>query len=291
MKTEKSIALGTFDGFHKGHLEVINEAKNSKYKPFVLLFSEHPQMQITGKSPDEILTKTIRKNLLQKINVDSIIIDFNEIKNMTPQSFFCDIIIDRFNAKELSCGENYSFGKGGKGDAKLLKELCDENGIKLNIAKTIKYNNKTISSTLIRQAIRDGKIEQANEMLGRCFSYDFEVRYGDERGKTLGFPTINQFFDDGFIEMKHGVYASFVLINEKKYPSVTNFGKRPTIGTKTVRSETHIIGFEGDLYGQNIEVSILSYIRPEKEFNDFKELSNAIKNDAQTAMRIFKNSI
>ncbi|MEG2720096.1 MAG: adenylyltransferase/cytidyltransferase family protein, partial [Oscillospiraceae bacterium] len=137
MKTEKSIALGTFDGFHKGHLEVINEAKNSKYKPFVLLFSEHPQMQIIGKSPDEILTKTIRKKLLQEINVDSIIIDFNEIKNMTPQSFFCDIIIDKFNAKELSCGENYSFGKGGKGDAKLLKELCDENGIKLNIAKTI----------------------------------------------------------------------------------------------------------------------------------------------------------
>lgn len=287
MESKKSIALGTFDGLHKGHLEVIKEAKKSLYEPFVLLFSEHPLKYIKGKAPDELLTKSLRSSLFSELNIGVISVDFEKIKNITPQEFFCDILINRYNAGELSCGENYSFGKDGKGDIELLKSLCLQNNIKLNIAKTIKADGQTISSTIIRDAIRGGNIKKANEMLGRYFSYDFIVCHGDERGRVLGFPTINQFFEDGFVQMKHGVYASFAEIDGKRYPAVTNFGERPTIGTKTVRSETHIIGFNGDLYDEKVKISILSYIREEKSFNGLNELSNAIKNDRQTALKVF----
>ncbi len=288
---EKSIALGTFDGFHKGHTAVTELAKQSTYPAFVLLFSQHPLSVITGKAPKELVTDNIRSKLIEKLQIIPIVTDFKEICDLSPEEFFENILIRELNAKELSCGKNYTFGKDGKGDISILKRLCAENEIKLNIADTVTYKEEAVSSTRIRKALENGEIEAANEMLGRAFSYDFTVIHGDARGRTLGFPTLNQIIPDGFVKLKYGVYASAVCLNGKFYPSVTNFGIRPTIGTDSVFSETNIRGFSGDLYGENVEVFILSYMRPEKRFSSLAELSLAISADSEHSYEIFKEHL
>lgn len=289
--TEKSIALGTFDGFHKGHTAVTELAKQSAYPAFVLLFSQHPMSVITGKAPKELVTDNIRSKLIGKLQITPIVTDFKKIYSLSPEEFFENILVKELNAKELSCGKNYTFGKGGKGDINILKRLCAENEIKLNIADMVTYKDKAVSSTRIRKALENGEIEDANKMLGRAFSYDFTVIHGDARGRTLGFPTLNQIIPDGFVKLKYGVYASAVCLNGKFYPSVTNFGIRPTIGTDSVYSETNIHGFSGDLYGKNVEVFILSFMRSEKRFSSLEELSAAISADSERSYEIFKEHL
>ncbi len=286
--TEKSIALGTFDGFHRGHTAVTELARQSAYPAFILLFSQHPLSVIKGKAPAELVTDSIRSKLIEKLQITPIVTDFKKICNLSPEDFFENILIKELNAKELSCGKNYTFGKGGKGDISILKRLCAENEIRLNIADTVTYKEEAVSSTRIRKALENGEIENANKMLSRAFSYDFTVIHGDARGRTLGFPTLNQIIPDGFVKLKYGVYASAVCLNGKFYPSVTNFGIRPTIGTDIVFSETNIRGFSGDLYGENVEVFILSYMRPEKRFSSLAELSLAISADSQHSYEIFQ---
>lgn len=228
---KKSIALGTFDGFHLGHQKVIELSKKSGYMPYVLLFSVHPLKCIKGEAPPEILTDGLRKSLLGEMNVGALEIDFSEIMHLSPESFVRDILVGRFSAGAVSCGENYTFGDNGSGNVEVLRRLCRKYGIELYVAPMVEFDGTEISSTRIREAIRSGDMQTAAKMLGRPFSYDFTVVAGDRRGHLLGFPTINQFFPDGFVQPKHGVYASYVEIGGKAYPAVTNFGRRPTIGT------------------------------------------------------------
>lgn len=140
-----------------------------------------------------------------------------------------------------------------------------------------------VSSTRIRAALEQGRPEEANAMLGRPFCYDFTVVGGDRRGRKLGAPTINQFFPSGFVVPKFGVYASKTLVEGRYHPSVTNIGMRPTIGTQSLRSETYIMDFSGDLYGQNIEVSLLHFLRGEVRFESLDALRAQIAADAQAA--------
>lgn len=289
--TEKSIALGTFDGFHLGHTAVLTKAAESEYPAVVLLFDCHPMSIFAGVNPPELLTDSIRKKLTSQIGIEPVIINFKNIYRLTPEQFFYDVLIKRFNAAELSCGENYTFGADGKGNVSLLKTLCNENGIKLNIAPTQMLDNDVISSTKIRSLIEAGDIVRANKMLGRAFSYDFKVVSGDRRGRKLGFPTINQFFPDNFVKMKFGVYASAAFVDGEYHAAVTNFGIRPTIGTDSLRSETCILGFSGNLYGENVEVYILEFLRDEQKFKSLSELTDSIKHDADKAEEIFNKSL
>ena len=288
---KKSIALGTFDGFHLGHQSVIELSKKSGYMPYVLLFSDHPLKCIKGQAPPEILTKSIRKKLLDEMNVGALNIDFSEIMHLSPESFVRDILVNRFSAGAVSCGENYTFGENGSGNIDTLRLLCRKYGIELYVSPMVKFGGSEISSTRIRAAIKSGDMQAAAEMLGRPFSYDFTVTAGDRRGHLLGFPTINQFFPENFVEPLYGVYASYVNIGGRDYPAVTDFGLRPTIGTSTVRSETCILGFSGDLYGSNTEVRLLKFIRGEKKFDSLSALSAQIKSDSESAVKIFQNTI
>ena len=150
------------------------------------------------------------------------------------------------------------------------------------------YQGELISATRIRRAIEDGNIADANAMLLFPYAYRLPVASGDRRGRLLGFPTINQFFLPDMVRPRAGVYASKVLLNDVWYPAVTNVGVRPTIGTDSFRSETCILGFSGDLYGQEIEVTPLRYLRPEQKFQDLAALQAAIENDAQAAREVFR---
>lgn len=290
-----AVALGTFDGLHKGHMAVINRAVVRGYSglvPVILLFSNHPMETLCGVAPKELLTGDLKQREIEKTGCTPHVVSFAKIRKMTPEKFFTKILLEELNAEFISCGFNFRFGKNGAGDTKILAELCKKYNVELSVAPEVDFESRAVSSTRIRTAIAEGEIKKANEMLGRYFSYDFTVVHGDNRGgKVLGIPTVNQRFPDNFILPKFGVYASFTVVDGQVYPSVTNIGIRPTIGGDTAGSETYIIGFSGDLYGKNPEVGLITYLRDEKKFESLEELSAQMKRDGEKAEEIFNSEV
>jgi len=287
---EISLALGTFDGLHTGHLQVINQAKESRYKPYVLLFDVHPLSVITGTAPCSLISDKMRDDIIESLGVNIIKASFAEIADMPYDEFFKKYLVEKYHAGSLSCGENYTFGAGGKGNVEKLKALCGEYGVELNIAPTQTCNGETVSSTRIRSLLESGDIKTANAMLGREFSYRSAVVDGDKRGRTLGFPTANQFFPDNFVKLKFGVYASKAVVDGEIFPSVTNIGIRPTVSTQRYRSETYIINFQGNIYGKELEVRLTDFLRPEIKFGSLSELSRAIERDSKKSQEIFSDN-
>lgn len=290
-----ALALGTFDGLHRGHLNVLNEAKAFAFEGFVpamLMFDAHPQSILKGISPPLLITKEDKEDFAKQNGVLPVHISFEEIRNLEPEEFLRDILIKKYNVGAVVCGENFLFGKDGGGNSKILCELCEKYGVIYKMAQSIEYKGEMISATRIRAALSMGDIKTANEMLGRKFSYDFLVVEGNKIGKKIfGFPTINQHFPTGFINLKHGVYASQSTVDGKVYPSVTNFGCHPTIGGDKVLSETCILGFDGDLYYQKIKVELIEFIRTEKKFNSKDELKAQIDADTKSAIEIFNKMV
>ncbi|MBR5233017.1 MAG: bifunctional riboflavin kinase/FAD synthetase [Clostridia bacterium] len=286
-----AVALGNFDGLHKGHLAVINEAvtqKSNGLEPCILTFDSHPLKILTGSAPKRIMTKTLCEKTTDKLGCKTVRISFEEVRNMTPEEFFNEILLKKLNAGFVSCGFNYHFGKMGKGTAETLRKLSENAGIGFKCSEEVIFENEVISSTRIRQSIENGDIENTKNMLGRYFAYDFEVVHGDKIGKKLlGIPTINQLFPDWHIVPKNGVYASATEVDGKMYPSMTNIGKRPTVNGDQLRSETCIIGFSGDLYGTHTEVKLIRLIREEKKFPSLEALSEQLKKDSEKAENIY----
>lgn len=277
------IALGTFDGLHRGHRQVLELTKRGGGVPSALLFPEHPAKVLFGIAPPALLTSEDREALLREDGITPLYEDFRAIHALPAQEFFEEILRKRFSAGALCCGENYTFGKNKTGNTALLRRFCEAAGVELRVAQTACFAGAPVSSSRIRRALENGEVEQANAMLGRPFSYAFKVVHGDRRGRLLHFPTINQFFPKGFVRPKFGVYAARVNVDGAYHPAVTNFGVRPTIGTESVRSETCILDYEGDLYGQCIRVELLKYLRPEQRFSSLDALSTAIERDSRRA--------
>lgn len=287
-----AVALGTFDGLHKGHMAVINKAviqRDNGLLPVIMLFSQHPAKYLTGAAPKELFTGNIKKREIEKTGCKPVIIPFENIHNMTAEEFFRHVLLKKLNVGFISCGFNFKFAKNGTGNTEVLSDLCRQNGVELSVAEEVDHASLPISSTRIRAAIADGDMENAAAMLGRYFSYDFTVLHGDSRGgKILGFPTVNQFFPKDFIVPKYGVYASFAIIDGKKYPAVTNIGVRPTIGNSLPRSETYIDGFSGDLYDKNPEIGLITYLRGERKFDSLDALAAQMAKDCCKSIEIFR---
>lgn len=281
------VALGTFDGLHIGHKAVITSEKTKYERKLALMFNQHPQVSLNGTHPGVLITPEKEKELLSSWGVEAEYIDFDSIASLSPEEFVDEILVKRYNARSIACGFNYRFGKNASGDVSTLRRLCAERELKLTVVDAVDYLGEPVSSTRIRKAVSEGNMLVAKAMLGRFYSYDFEVKHGDERGRILGSPTINQFFMKDFCVPQFGVYASFTCIDGKEYPSVTNIGVRPTIeGVSEKRSETNIIGFQGDLYGKHPEVFIVEKIRGELKFNSLDELSEQIARDRQLSIEI-----
>lgn len=293
VKTEYSVALGFFDGLHRAHntvlMSALKQAREKGLAPAVLLFDEHPRTALTGEAVPAIITKAQRDEMLGNMGFTLLFVSFKEIMNMAPEEFVDKILCERFPAGALSCGYNYNFGKKAAGNTEILALLCKERGIDLSVCPEFTLEGKTVSSTEIRKALENGDIEAANEMLGFPFGFTAPVFTGDRRGRLLGAPTINQYIPEELIVPKFGVYASRVFLDRKEYVGVTNVGARPTFGEGSVRSETYIVDFSGDLYGRDVRVEICSFIRGEKKFPDADTLKAQIEKDVASAKGYFGN--
>ena len=279
-----AVALGNFDGMHVGHMAVLEAAKSFEGEgliPVAVLFDEHSLKAITGKAPAMLMTVTERNRIIKENGFRIETLVFNEIRDLSPSDFVEKILVDRLGASAVCCGYNYRFGKGASGTAQTMCEICGKLGLQCKVSGEVDVDCCAVSSTKIRGFIENGEIEKANKMLGRPFGFSARVIDGDKRGRVLGFPTINQIIPEELAMPKFGVYQSVVTVDGEKFKGVTNVGRRPTVGTEKILSETHILDFDRDIYGENVDVRLIKFIRPEKKFSSFDELARQIKSDAK----------
>lgn len=284
-----AVALGYFDGLHLGHMGVIGAAMAQKeLAPAVFTFNCDTTLP-KFRGPEDIISFENKRELMERIGVKYLFApDYAEVCTLTDEEFVKSILIDRLNAGFACCGRSFRFGKGGCGTPERLAEIGAKYGMRTEIVQDVCLDGQVISSTRIREHIRRGEIEQANRLLGYELWYRLPVVRGNEIGRTISFPTINQVIPDTNIIPKYGVYKSIVEVGGKQYKGVTNIGVKPTVqhrndGTGAVM-ETHIIGFDGDLYGQNIAVALVRYIRPEVRFSGLEELKQQISRDKENAL-------
>ena len=274
---KSAVALGFFDGLHLGHTQVIVQALLQELTPIVFTFSNRSVLPKFTQRED-IITYDFKLELLERMGVKHIYApEFADVKDMTAQRFVEEILVNRLNAGFVSCGYDFRFAKGGKADADTLRELCGRQGIEVCVVPAVKSEGEVISSTRIRELIKSGDMEKANRFLGYELTCSLEVIHGKKNGRKMGFPTINQIIPEGMTVPKYGVYKSRTRAGDTDYHSITNIGVKPTVDLEEGEQrvplmETHIIGYDGDLYGKNISVSLLSYMREERKFDGLKEL-------------------
>lgn len=283
------VALGFFDGIHLGHRAVIGAmvdyCKSNNLLPVVYTFEKNPAL-LFGKNVEVITPNSERTAILYGIGVEKVIEEnFLSIKDMTPQQFVEEVLVKKLHASKVFCGFNYHFGKGGKGDSKMLKEICSLYNIETEEIPPVEALGDTVSSTRIRRLIKDGDIETANQLLGNCFGFSSVIEEGNHIGRLMETPTINQKLPENLAIPRFGVYTSIVKVDGKSYAGVTNIGVKPTIGNYSPLSETWLPEYNGpDLYGKKTDVRLLCFQRDEKRFESIKELEAQIKTDGQNAL-------
>ena len=277
MKT--ALMLGTFDGVHTGHREVLSLP--SEYRKIAVTFKKSPKSVISGID-ESITTFEDKCRILKEIGIDEIHpLEFSSVRNIKATDFL-KLLYSEYRPAVISCGFNYKFGQNGEGNTKVLEDFCNSYGIELRCVPPVESGGLTVSSTLIRNYLKEGEIKRANQWLYEPFSFTAPVRHGDMRGRTIGFPTINQQYPKELVKIKFGVYKAAVLVDGKEYLGIANIGVRPTYPTDEVISETFIKDFSGDLYEKNVKLIPLEFLRTEKKFNSLEDLKNQIADDIKS---------
>lgn len=284
------VALGNFDGVHAGHRKLIEaavaKAKEKGLASAVFTFSNHPKSLIPGAKPvKNIVYREEKEALIEGLGVDYYVnIPFTaEIMQMSPEAFVKTFLHDKLNAREIFCGFNYHFGFKGEGDTKLLRILGAKYDFHVNEMKAVSIDGDVVSSTLIRNMIMAGEMEECSKYLGRNYDIGGEVVVGNKLGRTIGFPTSNIMIDESMVTPPNGVYITYCIYNGVKYPSITNVGIKPTIGSFKKNMETHIFNFDKELYGKKIKVEFIKKTRDEVKFRSIEELSAQIAKDCNEA--------
>lgn len=290
------VAMGNFDGVHLGHQAIIKkaiaDANNEEAKSGVFTFSNHPRNLIKSKENiKNIQYCQDKENILEELGVDYMFnIPFTEdIMRMPPEDFIKNILVDKLNVKEVLCGFNYKFGYMAKGDVDMLIKYGKKYDFGVHITKAYTIDDKVVCSTLIRKFIAKGDITSCNRFLGRNYTIGGKVVVGNRLGKSLGFPTSNLNIDKCMVSPANGVYVTKCIYNGVSYDSITNVGNKPTIGAYNKNVETHIFGFNKEIYGKHIQVEFIDKMRDEIKFENVEELSKQIKKDCQNALAYHQN--
>lgn len=291
----RDVAIGTFDGVHLGHREVIRAADT------VLTFDPHPLAVIHPEAtPKLIAPLPVKRDLIAEMGVKELVtIPFARgFSEQTAESFVTDVLVDRLGARQVSVGENFRFGKGARGTADFLRSREE---FETRVVPLVEVAGETVSSSHIRRLVAAGDVKQAAAFLGRPFLFQGEVVSGDRRGRDLGMPTANLVPDDAYVCPGHGVYAAWANVmpnpahaaepRASGYPTAVNVGVRPTFETgRGLLVEAHLIGFEGDLYGEQLRIAFLERMRGEKRFDSVDGLVEQMHRDLVEASEIADRS-
>ena len=281
------LAIGSFDGVHLGHQEVLRQmvvaAKQNGARTAVLTFFPHPKRVLQNLTEAYYIT-TIedRVQLLGEQGIDLVITHpFNDEVRQTRAADFVDQLIEYADMRQI-WGGDFAFGYKREGDIPFLRKLGAERGFSVELVEAmVAVNGDWVSSSRVRRCLQESNVEEVNLCLGRPFHVSGEVVKGDQRGRTIGFPTANLAAWDELLLPANGVYATYAWVGETRYVAATNVGNRPTVNGRSVTVEAHLIDFAGDLYGENIRVEFINHIRPEKKFSGLDALTTQIQADVE----------
>lgn len=291
--SENTVAtIGTFDGIHLGHREIIeatvSEAKDRGLASLLLTFDIHPRQVIDPGRPVETLTTLGDKlELLNSFDLDYIcVLDFKKIANLSAADFCSQILIDKARIAHLFVGKNFRFGAGAGGDPAWLRTCC-ANEFALTEFPLKTTDGEIISSTKIRSYLKEGKVEEIPQLLGRPIRLTGRVVKGAGRGIGLGFPTANLELEPGICSPAKGVYVGYLWVNDQRLPSVMNCGLNPTFGGEAFHCEAHVLDYHADLYGTEVKLEIARRLRDEMKFPSPEALSRQITDDVHRAREWF----
>lgn len=273
----RHVAIGTFDGVHVGHREVIGDADT------VLTFDPHPLSIIHPEAaPKLIMPFEIKRDVIDGLGISElVVIPFDrEFAAIEPEDFCAGILVERLGAERVSVGENFRFGRKAKGDPEMLTSRSE---FETRVVPLVEVAGETVSSTRIRAAVAAGDVETATACLGAPFLLEGRVVEGDRRGRDLGFPTANVVPDDEYVVPGHGVYAAFA----NGVPAAVNVGVRPTFETgRGLLVEAYLIDFDEDLYGRTLRVAFIGRLRGERRFDGPEELVEQMRRDVEQAREL-----
>lgn len=284
------VALGNFDGVHRGHQQIIERtvksAEAAGLRSAVFTFSNHTRTLLKKETAvKNILYADEKARIIEEMGVDYLFnIPFTrEILSMSPESFVEEILVGKFHIREAYCGFNYRFGYKAEGTPQVLMEEGMKHDFGIHVQEPYRIDGVLVSSTYIRELIERGDMEECARFMGRLYAIGGEVVVGNKLGRTIGFPTSNIMIDETMATPPNGVYITCCTYNGVRYPSVTNVGVKPTIGNYKKNVETHIFQFNKELYGKNIRVEFIKKMRDEIKFDSVEELSKQIQNDCIAA--------
>ena len=286
MEQKRVIALGFFDGVHRGHRAILQKAvdlaREKGMQTAAVTFESHPRAFVRGRAPDMINTFERRCALLQEAGAQLVIaLPFDRKMAETSPEAFAELLRDRYRGAVVVCGDNFRFGRNAAGTPADLERF----GLETHVVPPVVFSGRVVSSTFIRESVRDGRVGRARQLLGRPFFLEGPIVGGFQVGRTIGYPTINIRVDSGILMPHRGVYVSRVTVDGQCFRAVTNVGTRPTFTDADIVSvESHLLDFSGDIYGHEAQVEFLKFLRPERSFRDGEALREQIARDIRQAL-------
>ena len=290
------LTLGTFDGIHKGHKKIISklisDSKKSNLRSIILTFFPHPRNIVSSQKIKSINTIDEKIEIFSELELDELIIqDFNKsFSNMSPEEFV-KLLVNNLNLKKIIVGYNHRFGNNRSADINILKDFSLKYDFEVLEIKAYEVDKIKISSTKIRNAINEGNIDICNNYLGYNFNINGIVVKGKSIGKSIGFPTANiNVIEEYKIIPKNGVYLARCFLDRNEYYGMMNIGFKPTFGSNKKTIEINIFGFDKDLYGKNIRIEFLKYIRDEIKFDNAEILQNQLNIDRENCVKLINST-
>lgn len=280
-----AVAIGKFDGVHRGHQSLLRhvlEQKDKGLQAVVFTFDPSPAVLFTGTSLPELTTKREKRKLFAELGID-VLIEFPltyESAAMPAERFIEQVLVQQMKTSYIAAGTDLSFGKEGKGDTALLKKYADRCGYRTDIIEKVCLDGVEISSSYVRDVVKAGDMEKAERLIGEAYSVSGVVTHGERLGRRLGMPTVNLLPEKEKLLPPYGVYFSEVMLGEHTYKGITNIGCKPTVNDeKQVGVETYLYDFAQDIYGKEITVRLFSFHRLEKKFGSVEELKRQMAAD------------
>lgn len=285
MNGPSAVSLGKFDGLHRGHQKLIRHILNQKehgLQSVIFTFEKNPTRMLSGLSSQNIMTNEERCRRLEEIGIDRLLeCPFTpQVSHMEPEYFVEEVLVRQLHASFVAVGKDFRFGYQRRGDHRLLMTMGDRLGFHVEVVEKEQSHGRDISSSYIREALHEGNIPLANELLGYRYFVSGEVLHGRQIGRTLGLPTTNLMPPPDKLLPPNGVYLTKTILEDGEYFGITNIGYKPTVGGETHKGvETFLFDFNGDLYGQHLTVEFLEFERPEQKFKSLEELKARILSD------------